>query len=124
MILSRTIDDFTVPEILMIVCAVLVAYWVIQAVIRVALGKKEDKENSVLPIKTRKATLIDIQQRTEKDILVTIIWCIFETEDGERVRVSCPCDAGYVVGDTGTLRWQGVKVISFDPDPFVAKQFK
>ena len=123
MILSRSIGDYSVAEILLIGSILFVVFMVLQAVIRVALNKAQDKENSTLPTKTRKATLIDIQQRTEKDALVTIIWCIFETDDGERVRVSCPCDSSYVVGDTGTLKWQGAKLISFDPMPFSTKQF-
>lgn len=111
-------DMITDPQfwIMMIgVCAGLcLVFWIIAYVSR----KGQEASDNAQPINTARAKLIDKQQLASDAIVLpsTLIWFLFETEDGRRLRLNAKAQCGLVVGDTGSLTWQGSRVRNFERD--------
>lgn len=111
-ILSTRISDITVEEILQFGFPVLFGMAIISLVLYLGLKHARDAENDARPVQRANAKVIDKQQVAPNSIVFEI-WILFETESGERVRVSCPANNNYVIGDCGCLSWQGSKLHSF-----------
>lgn len=112
--LAKKLGDITADDIaemfplFIIICAAI-------CVICVIIIKAKDKENDNKPVKTAMAKIIDKDQPVPN--AVTIVgWLLFETTDGERVRVSIKAGHDYVIGDYGKLTWQGSRLIDFSRD--------
>ena len=53
-------------------------------------------------------------QRVDSNTIAVVTWTLFETSDGNRVRLSGKANNTYVIGDKGYLKWQGTRLISFE----------
>lgn len=100
-------DIFIFIAVLWVVAAIL---WIIVG----ALKKKQDSENETKPVRKATAKIVDKQQIESGAIVIGEPWVLFETEDGERIRLNVKADNHLVVGDRGVLTWQGRKVLSFE----------
>lgn len=106
------LDDITMEHVFYFIM-IMLGLAVISLLFAYIVNKSKENENSKLPIQTMKAKLIDIKRQTDLGI-DSIIFQLFETEDGNRVQLTMNTDKYLVVGDSGTLTWQGKKLISFD----------
>ena len=104
-----TTDD--VADMLPMLFAIMIGICVICFIVI----KVKDSENNSKPVLGMKAKIID-KMREEPGTVAFVIWVMFETADGNRVKLSCSAKNDYVVGDTGFLRWQGTRLISFERD--------
>ena len=110
--LDTRLGDITVEDIAGMIPFFLIGCVVI-CVISALIIKKKDSENNVLPIRSMNAKIVDKDQPAPN--AVTLVgWILFETEDGNRVRVSCKESGNYVIGDQGYLTWRGSRMISFE----------
>ena len=75
--------------------------------------KSKDAENDSKPVMGMRAKVIEKRGDQGPGVPI-VIAVLFQTEDGNRIELSCSAKNKYVVGDEGFLRWQGTRLISFD----------
>lgn len=111
-------DMISEPEFWVFLAIIFVAIWVILAIVAVAAKKSREASDNAQPVRSAKAKIIEKQQLPPNAIVFpsTLIWFLFETEDGQRVRLNAKAQCGLVVGDTGYLTWQGSRVRNFELD--------
>ncbi|MBR2889157.1 MAG: DUF2500 domain-containing protein [Oscillospiraceae bacterium] len=119
MYLAKKIGDITIEEIAEILPFVFLGMLAVCGICLLII-KMKDKENDKLPVLEMAARVIDKQQVASNEIAF-VIWIMFETEDGTRVRLSCKAQENYLVGDKGILRWQGTRLLSFDRNKAAAQ---
>lgn len=111
LLLSGRVGDITVKDM----ASVLPLFFIICGVIClicVLVIKAKNAESNDKPVRTAVAKIVDKDQPAAN--AVTIIgWLLFETEEGERVRVSVKAGHDFLIGDVGDLTWQGTRLISF-----------
>lgn len=111
MFLAKRLGDITandIAEMLPMFFLICIAICVICFI----LIKAKDSQNNDKPIRIARARIIDKDQPTSN--AVTIIgWLLFETDEGERVKISIKAGHNFVVGDCGKLTWQGTRLINF-----------
>lgn len=105
------LDDISTEEFFYFIMIIL-GLMVICLVFAHIVSKSNEKENNKLPVQTMKARLVDIKYHPT--LANTILFQLFEAEDGNRVQLTMNTNKYLVVGDSGTLTWQGKKLISFD----------
>lgn len=111
MFLAKRLGDITandIAEMLPMFFLICIAI----CVICVIIIKTKDSQNNDKPIRTARAKIIDKDQPAPNTVTI-IGWLLFETEEGERVRVSIKAGHDFVVGDCGKLTWQGTRYIEF-----------
>lgn len=112
LLLSKRLGDITTNDL-----AAMMPYFFIGCIVICLICffivKSKDAENDEKPIRTAIAKIIDRDQPQPNSVTI-VGWLMFETEDGERVRVSIKAGHNYVVGDEGKLTWQGSRFISFE----------
>ena len=111
-ILAKRLSDLTTGDILFFAMVMMIACAVF-CVIAGILKKREDEKNSYLPVRGMQATIIDVPQLQQNTIAFQVP-IMFETSEGNRVRLLCKANHDYLVGDTGYLQWQGSRFISFE----------
>lgn len=111
--LSTRIGDITVEELAQICLPVMVGLAVVSLVIWAVMRNSQEAANNAQPVRSATVRVVDKQQIPANAIAFEL-WVLFETQQGERVRVMCPANNSYVIGDIGYLRWQGSKLHSFD----------
>lgn len=74
--------------------------------------RKENAANNAQPVRKAVAKIVDKQQ-IQPGTIAFEAWILFETEDGNRVRVMGKANNDYVIGDSGDLKWQGNRLIAF-----------
>ncbi|MBP3659869.1 MAG: DUF2500 domain-containing protein [Oscillospiraceae bacterium] len=94
---------------------VLMGVMVVICVVGLVIIKSKDAENDSKPILEMKAKIID-KDKVDPGTVAFVIGVTFETEDGNRMELSCSAKEHFVVGDTGYLKWQGTRLISFERD--------
>lgn len=73
----------------------------------------QSASDSAQPVRTEKAKLIE-KDNIPAGSFASEIRVLFETESGERIRLRAKVPNSLVVGDEGTLTWQGGKIIKFE----------
>ena len=110
--LAKRLGDITVDDIAAMLPVFLLVCGAI-CLISFIIIKKKDAENDDLPVRSAVGKIVDKDQPVPN--AVTFVgWLMFETEDGERVRVSIKSGHDYLVGDKGKMTWQGSRFISFE----------
>lgn len=94
---------------------VLMGLMVVICVVCFAIIKSKDAENNSKPVLSMRAKIID-KDSVAPGTVAFVIGVTFETEDGNRVELSCSAKEHFMVGDTGFLKWQGTRLISFERD--------
>lgn len=111
--IQRLSIDITADEAMLFLES-MIAIAVIMCVILLVLRKKNERENAKKPVLTVGATLIDKQQIQPGQIPIGGIWVVFELENGDRVKLIADMRNSLMIGDTGTLTYQGNKILGFD----------
>lgn len=94
---------------------VLMGVMAVICVVSLFILKMKDAENDTKPVLGMRAKIID-KDHVAPGTVAFVIGVTFETEDGNRMEISCNAREHYVVGDTGFLKWQGTRLISFERD--------
>ncbi len=108
MTINEAMDTIEIEMLLFMMVMLVIAGVVIAAVV----SKMRDISNDAQPVLEAVATVVDKQQVSNGAGITPVVWVMFETETGERVRLNCS-SMEYIVGDKGYLRWQGSRVCSF-----------
>lgn len=111
--LSTRIGDITVEELLQIGLPILLGMAIVSLIFYAVAQNRREAENNAQPVRSATARVVDKQQIPVNTIAFEV-WVLFETQYGDRVRIMCPANNSYIVGDIGYLRWQGSKLYSFD----------
>ncbi len=82
------------------------------------IRRSREIEDSSHPLRSARAKVLEKQQFPSNATIyaTTLGWFLFELESGERLRLRAKALCGLVVGDTGTLTWQGERVRNFEWD--------
>ena len=114
MFLARKLGDLTLEDMggmLLMLLGVMIVICVICA----AVIKSKEAENNSKPILTVRAKIID-KDKVNPGEIAFVIGVTFVTEDGNRMELSCSAKELLAVGDTGLLKCQGTRLISFERD--------
>lgn len=104
-------DDISLSDIFMFfmilvgLCAVM---WIFVAILR----GRQNAANKAQPVRREWAKVVDKQQLAPNAIAFEI-WVMFELKSGQRLRLTAKAQNSLIVGDEGTLTWQGSKVQNF-----------
>ena len=85
-------------------------------VISLIIKKSADAKNASCPLQRMNARVVDKQQLPGNTIRsISTMWVLFEMENGMRKRFVIPATKeNMVIGDVGTLTWQGEAMVSFN----------
>lgn len=84
--------------------------WIIAGVLKA----RDAAQNKTQPVRVKPAKVIDMQQVSSNEVVFGEIWVMFEMEDGERIRLNAKANNTWMVGDKGTLTWQGKRILKFE----------
>lgn len=107
------IEDIT-SEDFMIFFGVLFGIAILSILFAVIAIKSRESANAKLPMHSAEAKMLERQKIAYETFGPVEMYFIFETVNGERLRLMAKSNNTWVPGDTGTLTWQGNKVISFE----------
>lgn len=109
-VLATRIGDITIEDLAGMIPIFFLVCIAIMGICYIIVKAKE-AENNAMPIQEMDATIVDMARPEQGSVIAT--WVLFESEDGNRVRVTCNGDNEYVIGDKGYLKWQGTRLIEF-----------
>ena len=106
-------NSFGAEEVL-IFFGVLIGLMLLAFFIAAAVKGTQNAQNAACPMESKWAKVVDKQNLPGNAILsMSQMWVVFEFADGSRRRLNIPATQTVVIGDTGTLTWQGEAMISF-----------
>ncbi len=100
-----------------IVIVVTMVFIAIVAIMTLAGVKSIDNKNASSPIMKKHGTVADRESINGNSVLFAETSILFVFDDGSRVRLRIPGQSNLVVGDTGTVTWQGTAFQNFEHDP-------
>lgn len=119
--ISFDTSDISMEDIFM-VFAILIGIFLVSVIALNILKRKRDAEDDEQPTLSKKAKVIDKQQLPPNTIMsISEMWVLFETEDGQRLRLNAKAINNLVVGDEGYLTWQGRRIINFERDKTIER---
>ncbi len=109
-------SDYRSVEFSTIVIAGFVIFLAIIGIIMVVGLISLDRKNAASPLMRKHGVVADKEYINSNSLFFAETSVLFSLDDGSRVRLRIPGKSDVVVGDTGTVTWQGNAFKSFDRD--------